>query len=182
MAHASAVHGAVFSDRILALFIFDNLWQLRHANMPDYFCEFKMWFHHRKVGTYTRGSSTGCWEEYLDLRGAKIQESGEKYTVRSFGTYVLYRTLLGSLCQGGWMAGERARWHIVCVYVCVYIYIYVYICIYIYTYTYIVHWKPWKEEAVWRIVILTLRWLMSYIYGAPILDVSRSHTTTQHSR
>jgi len=30
--------------------------------------------------------------------------------------------------------------------------------------------------------ILTLRLLMSYIYGAPILDVSRSHTTTQHSR
>jgi len=32
------------------------------------------------------------------------------------------------------------------------------------------------------IVCLTLRRLMSYIYGAPILDVSRSHTTTQHSR
>jgi len=31
-------------------------------------------------------------------------------------------------------------------------------------------------------VNLTLRLLMSYIYGAPILDVSRSHTTTQHSR
>ena len=32
--------------------------------------------------------------------------------------------------------------------------------------------------------LLTLRRLMSYIYiyGAPILDVSRSHTTTQHSR
>ena len=29
---------------------------------------------------------------------------------------------------------------------------------------------------------LTLRRLMSYIYGAPIVDVSRSHTTTQHSR
>jgi len=28
---------------------------------------------------------------------------------------------------------------------------------------------------------LTLR-LMSYIYGAPILNVSRSHTTTHHSR
>ena len=28
---------------------------------------------------------------------------------------------------------------------------------------------------------LTLRVLMSYIYGAPILDVSRSHTTTNHS-
>ena len=29
---------------------------------------------------------------------------------------------------------------------------------------------------------LTLRRLMSYIYGGPILDVSRSHTTTHHSR
>ena len=29
---------------------------------------------------------------------------------------------------------------------------------------------------------LTLRRRMSHIYGAPILDVSRSHTTTQHSR
>jgi len=29
---------------------------------------------------------------------------------------------------------------------------------------------------------LTLRRLISYIYGAPILDVSRSHTTTHHSR
>ena len=28
---------------------------------------------------------------------------------------------------------------------------------------------------------LTLRLLMSYIYGAPILDVSRSHTTTHQS-
>jgi len=32
------------------------------------------------------------------------------------------------------------------------------------------------------VLTLTLRLLMSYIYGAPILDVSRSHTTTQHSR
>jgi len=31
-------------------------------------------------------------------------------------------------------------------------------------------------------ILLTFRLLMSYIYGAPILDVSRSHTTTQHSR
>ena len=29
---------------------------------------------------------------------------------------------------------------------------------------------------------LTLGRLMSYIYGAPILDVSRAHTKTQHSR
>ena len=29
---------------------------------------------------------------------------------------------------------------------------------------------------------LTFRLLMSYIYGVPILDVFRSHTTTQHSR
>jgi len=33
-----------------------------------------------------------------------------------------------------------------------------------------------------RVKSLTLRLLMSYIYGAPILDVSRSHTTTHHSR
>jgi hypothetical protein len=33
-----------------------------------------------------------------------------------------------------------------------------------------------------RVKLLTIRLLMSYIYGAPILDVSRSHTMTQHSR
>ena len=33
-----------------------------------------------------------------------------------------------------------------------------------------------------RVKSLTLGLLMSYIYRAPILDVSRSHTTTQHSR
>ena len=32
-----------------------------------------------------------------------------------------------------------------------------------------------------RVKSLMLRLLMSYIHGAPILDVSRSHTTTQHS-
>jgi hypothetical protein len=31
-------------------------------------------------------------------------------------------------------------------------------------------------------IILTLRVLISYIYGVHILDVSRSHTTTHHSR
>ena len=33
-----------------------------------------------------------------------------------------------------------------------------------------------------RVKLLTFRLLMSYIYGAPILDVSRLHTMTQHSR
>jgi len=33
-----------------------------------------------------------------------------------------------------------------------------------------------------RVKLLTFRLLMSYIYEAPILDVSRSHITTQHSR
>ena len=33
-----------------------------------------------------------------------------------------------------------------------------------------------------RVKSLILRLLMSHIYGAPILDVSRSHTTTQHSQ
>jgi len=48
--------------------------------------------------------------------------------------------------------------------------------------------KSFAFDPYWcsSIDILTLRLLMSYIYiyiyGAPILDVSRSHTTTQHSR
>ena len=33
-----------------------------------------------------------------------------------------------------------------------------------------------------RVKLLTFRLLMWYIYGAPILDVSISHTTTQRSR
>ena len=41
-------------------------------------------------------------------------------------------------------------------------------------------------ERLLRVSTLTLRRLRSYIYiyiyGAPILDVSRSHTTTQHNR
>ena len=37
-------------------------------------------------------------------------------------------------------------------------------------------------EPMHNLYTLTLRRLMSYIYGAPILDVSISHTTTQHSR
>ena len=39
-----------------------------------------------------------------------------------------------------------------------------------------------KKTARFHAFPLTLRRLMSYIYGAPILDVSRSRTTTQHSR
>jgi hypothetical protein len=39
-----------------------------------------------------------------------------------------------------------------------------------------------SEEYAGSILVLTFRWLMSYIYGAPIPDVYRSHTMTQHSR
>jgi len=55
--------------------------------------------------------------------------------------------------------------------------------------------KERKLSEVWNIITfmvfeclyvcllcLTLRLLMSYIYGAPILDLSSSHTTTHHSR
>ena len=38
------------------------------------------------------------------------------------------------------------------------------------------------KKKSYLILTLTLRILMSYTYGAPVLDVSRSHTTTQHSR
>ena len=53
------------------------------------------------------------------------------------------------------------------------------------------HWKAFHGNwyvSIYRKLVekigisLTLRRLMSYIYGAPILDVSRSHTTTQHRR
>ena len=46
-------------------------------------------------------------------------------------------------------------------------------------------WTSFFPDPLWHHpLILTLRLLMSYIYiyGAPILDVSRSHTTTHHSR
>ena len=45
-----------------------------------------------------------------------------------------------------------------------------------------IHWKGCGKKRSYT--VLTLRLLMSYIYiyGAPVLDVSRSHTTTQYSR
>ena len=47
----------------------------------------------------------------------------------------------------------------------------------------VIHFPFLAESFVFVVLTyLTLRLLMSYIYGAPILDVSRSHTTTQHSR
>ena len=56
--------------------------------------------------------------------------------------------------------------------------------------TYWVSWARWihfttsHHTSLRSMAILTLRHLMSYIYiyGAPILDVPRSHTTMQHSR
>jgi len=42
------------------------------------------------------------------------------------------------------------------------------------------HYFPYVSRI--RVKLLTFRLLKSYIYGAPILGVSRSHTTTQHSR
>jgi hypothetical protein len=39
-----------------------------------------------------------------------------------------------------------------------------------------------SSKSLAYVLPLTFRWLMSYIYGVHILDVSRSHTTTQHSR
>ena len=52
---------------------------------------------------------------------------------------------------------------------------------------FVLHYKacilaPSVKQLKYAYLMLTLRRLMSYIYGAPILDVSRSHTTTQHSR
>ena len=45
-------------------------------------------------------------------------------------------------------------------------------------------WANTSQSYITRTItlLLTLRQLMLYMYGAPILDVSRSHTTTHHSR
>jgi len=40
----------------------------------------------------------------------------------------------------------------------------------------------YHDRVIFGSIQLTLRSLTLYIYGAPVLDVSRSHTTTQHSR
>ena len=62
----------------------------------------------------------------------------------------------------------------------------------LFPYTALIDWFLWPRPRVFTARYgldlylfscgLTLRRLMSYVYGAPILDVSRSHTTTQHSR
>ena len=44
------------------------------------------------------------------------------------------------------------------------------------------HCYRFPERRAELVSFLTLRSLALYIYGAPILDVSRSHRTTQHSR
>jgi len=58
--------------------------------------------------------------------------------------------------------------------------------VHLYLATFFLEWEMFQEKIVQKIqthfLCLTLRLLMSYTYGAPILDVSRSHTTTQHSR
>jgi len=76
------------------------------------------------------------------------------------------------VCQSrySWEASAPASWRpIVCKGKCV--------CVCV-----CVGWSSEKHYYLDSILVLTLRRLMSYIYGAPILDVSRSHTTTQHSR
>jgi hypothetical protein len=90
-------------------------------------------------------------------------------------------------------------------YICMYVlcmYVWMYVCMYICVYVCMNEWiNPLNPELnpicyllallgahhflhISRIrdKLLTFRLLMSYIYGAPILDVSRSHTTTHHSR
>ena len=41
---------------------------------------------------------------------------------------------------------------------------------------------PEAGDFVWLTLRLLMSYIYIYIYGAPILDVSRSHTTTHHSR
>ena len=75
----------------------------------------------------------------------------------------------------------------ICVCVCVYVCVCVCVCvcpddILQYTTLSLKMIENTETRRKGHIISLTLRRLMSYIYGAPILDVSRSHTTTQHIR
>ena len=87
--------------------------------------------------------------------------------------------------------------------ICICVHVYMCVCVYVYIciFTYLMEINPLNPElnpicyllailgahhflhvSRIRVKLLTFRLLMSYKYGAPILDVSRSHTTTQHSR
>jgi hypothetical protein len=52
---------------------------------------------------------TGCWGEYLDLRGMKERENGESCTMGSFIICTHHQILLGRSNEGEW--GGRGMWH-----------------------------------------------------------------------
>ena len=58
---------------------------------------------------------------------------------------------------------------------------YVCVCVCVCTCVCVPHTHTHTHTHKTGLLTLTLGLLMSYIYGAPILDVSRSHTTTQQS-
>jgi len=119
---------------------------------------------------YSRSSTrrTGCpttlvitFKSCAD-RNASVQ--GDRHTSKSLNLI----PNSGKIQEWEWRTTDQGwcKWSIHCS---------VYIYIYIYTHTH-------THTHILAVRTLTLRRLMSYIYGAPILDVSRSHTTTQHSR
>ena len=97
----------------------------------------------------------------------KEKEGGENFTVRSFIVCTHQLIWLGQLIQGG-QIGRADSLHGKMTNA--------------YTLVSCVKGGYIIQGVITSIWTLTLRLLMSYICGAPILDVSRSHTTTQHSR
>jgi len=95
--------------------------------------------------------------------------------------YLNYTPMSGTL--HAFMTSSIKLWKHIMEYIATLNWIYIYIYIYIYIWEMFNQWNYSVIKIKWKaVVILTFRRLMLYIYGAPILDVSRSHTTTQHSR
>jgi hypothetical protein len=114
------------------------------------------------------------------------------FVLSDFRASCRYMVLLVYGVVGMWCCGYVVLWvyGVVGIWCCRYVVLWVYGIVGIWCCRYVVL-SVYGVVRIWccRYVVvlapkalLTLRRLMSYIYGAPILDVSRSHTTTQHSR
>jgi len=133
------------------------------------FCVFFM------VSSLRHYGSSKCWFTIHQLTRCNIprrirssSESSFNGKIRRFGAHKKWSFMNVLKCQQGERERERER-ESLCVRV------HAHICE-LHT-TNLVH-----TGDAYQIQSLTLRRLMSYIYGAPILDVSRSHTMTQRSR
>ena len=119
---------------------------------------------------------------WLSGRGMKLSSWGQKWVVLYFHFPIrLYGVIRDTIT----LPNLRNFLYetIVTLYdIYIYIYIYICVCVCVCVCVFVIYLFPLCSKKNWQLLLLTLRRLMSYIYGAPIFDVSRSHTTTHHSR